>query len=157
MTPHFSGSDIMLFSYSCKKRLHHYHLYYSVRQKSFLCLRYNGLKVGGRPGICFGLKVPVHGRGLLGDFTVILWRAGEQILLLQQHLWGDGMKSQLLEQISSQSHTHPGGAVCLAVVSAGCFNVWVLAWVFPLIHKPSDKLDLECMQYFLRSSYATVQ
>lgn len=63
------------------------------------------MNVGGRPGIYFHLKVPVHGRGLLGDFTVVIWRAGGQILLLLQHLWGDGMKSQLLDQVFSQSHT----------------------------------------------------
>lgn len=33
-----------------------------------------------------------------------LWLCGEQILLLLQHLWGGGMKSQLWEQVS-QPHT----------------------------------------------------
>lgn len=151
MNPHLSGSDIMLLVALVKKDYITI-ICVTLWDKNLSCVW--DIMVWRLEG---GLGFILVLRGLLGDFTVVLWRAGDQILLLQLHLWGDEMKSQLLEQVFSQSPTHPGGAVCLAVVSEGCFNVWVLAWVFSLIHKPSDKLDLECMQYFLRSSYATVQ
>lgn len=92
-----------------------------MRQKSFPCLRYDGLKVGGRPGTYFGLKVPVHGRGSLGEFTVALWRTDPSAPAASLGRWDE--ISAVGAGLTAPYTEHPGDGVCLAVVSEGCFNV----------------------------------
>lgn len=98
-----------------------------MRQKSFLCLRC--LKVEGRSRIYFGLKVPVHGRGLLGDFSggdlggsVEVWGTDHSAPAASLRRWDEILAVGV--GLLTVPHTeHPGDGVCLAVVSEGCYNV----------------------------------